>query len=121
MLKLFSASATTFLLAAMIASCTPEGDLTTYDCSSTAPTYTAIIKPVLDAKCATSGCHNASSAKSGFDLSTYATCKTASEDAAFRGAIQHISGFSNMPRGGDKLDEPTVKIISCWVQNGAPE
>lgn len=117
----FLTAASAFLMMIVLVSCNPEGDLTTYDCATTAPTYTVIVKPILDAKCATSGCHNASSAKDGIDLSTYELCKTESQKDRFRGCIQHITGYEAMPEGGAKLDETTVQIISCWVQNGSPE
>lgn len=92
-----------------------------YDCTGVAPTYTTDVKSILDASCATSGCHNASSAKGGYNLSTYQGAQQAAGKEAFLGSIQHKSGFSKMPRGGSKLAETNIKLISCWVQNGMPE
>lgn len=90
------------------------------DCSNVTPTYTANIKTILDANCATSGCHNSSSKKSGYDLSTYETAKTAAANKAFVGSVQHKSGYSKMPRGASKLSDADVKSITCWVQSGMP-
>lgn len=90
------------------------------DCSNVTPTYTANIKTILDANCATSGCHNSSSKKSGYDLSTYETTKTAAANTAFVGSVQHKSGYSKMPRDASKLSDADVKSITCWVQSGMP-
>jgi hypothetical protein len=34
------------------------------------------------------------------------------------GSMQHLSGYSNMPKGGSKLSDAQLKTISCWIQNG---
>lgn len=104
----------------IIASCKKD-TITTYDCTGVAPTYTVDIKPILDANCATSSFHSASAKKDGYDLSSYSGSKSASGKSAFLGSIQHKSGFKAMPDGRAALDEADVKLISCWVQNGAPQ
>lgn len=96
-------------------------EVDTVDCSNVTPTYTSNVKSILDANCATSGCHNTSSKKSGYDLSTYETTKTAANNQAFVGSVQHKSGYSKMPRGASKLSEADVKTITCWVQSGMPQ
>ena len=105
---------------AIIAGCKKDA-ITTYDCTGVAPTYTVDIKPILDANCATSSCHSATAKKEGYDLSSYSTSKSASGKSAFLGSIQHKSGYKAMPEGRAALDEADIKLISCWVQNGAPQ
>jgi hypothetical protein len=95
--------------------------ITTYDCTGITPTYMANIKPILDANCATSNCHSASSKADGIDLSTYSTSKAYSSNDKFIRSIQHISGTEAMPRGGSKLSEENIKLIYCWTNNGTPE
>jgi hypothetical protein len=92
-----------------------------YDCTGVTPTYTTNVKPILDAKCATSGCHNSATKKEGYDFSNYASASSGSKNEAFLGSIQHKRGFEEMPHDAPKLDENSVKILSCWVQNGSPE
>ncbi|GBL35447.1 hypothetical protein EMGBS15_10420 [Filimonas sp.] len=74
----------------------------------------------MDAHCATSGCHNASSRAHGIDLSSYTLAKNEAGSNKFLGSVQHISGYTAMPEGASKLDDTTIKTLSCWVQNGEP-
>ncbi len=103
-----------------VAGCKKDS-ITTYDCSGVTPTYTANIKPILDANCATIGCHNASANSSGFNLSSYSGAKSASGNSSFLGSIQYKSGYKQMPQGAGKLSDADIKLISCWVQNGTPQ
>lgn len=90
------------------------------DCSGITPTYSSNIKSILDANCATAGCHNSASKKSGYDLSTYETSKTAAGNKEFVGSIQHKKGYTKMPKSASKLSETNIQLITCWVQNGMP-
>lgn len=108
------------LFLAFVVSCQKE-DIQTFDCTGVTPTYTADIKSIIDANCATSGCHNAASHQEGIDLSTYAKVKSESEKDRFLGAIQHKSGYQPMPDDAPKLSDALIQKISCWVQNGQPE
>lgn len=102
--------------------CTKDKETTeTIDCSNTAPTYTLDVKPILDANCATSGCHDAATKKDGKDFSTYESTIQHTSNDAFLGAIQHKSGFSPMPRNAPKLSDADIKTLTCWVENGVPE
>jgi hypothetical protein len=92
-----------------------------FDCSGITPTYTTNVKAILDTRCSTSGCHSASKKAAGIDLSNYSSASAESKKGRFLGSIQHKSGYDAMPKGSSKLDDATIKIISCWVQNGSPE
>lgn len=98
-----------------------KDSIQTYDCTGVSPTYNNSVKAILDLRCATSGCHSAASKAEGIDLSSFAAAKSASMKDNFLGAIQHRSGYDAMPRGSAKLDDATIKTLSCWVQNGSPE
>lgn len=110
----FSLLATTILFAA----CKKE-NLVTYDCTGLTPTYTTTIKPILDANCAISGCHNASSQADGINLSTYSGALSANSSEIL-GCIEHASGYTAMPQGAAKLSTASRQAIYCWVQNGRP-
>jgi hypothetical protein len=110
-----------FISIVCLIACTKKSDVQTFDCTGITPTYTANIKSIIDANCATSGCHNASSQADGIDLSTFALVKSHTGHNAFLGSIQHVSGYEAMPKGGSKLSDADVKLISCWVQSGAPQ
>ncbi len=94
---------------------------TTFECASVSSTYTNNVKPILDASCATSGCHNATSKADGYDFSTYTNAKTHASHGHFLGSIQHLKGYEAMPKNSAKLSDADIKLISCWVQNGTPE
>ena len=93
----------------------------TIDCGGINPTYSADIKPILDASCAKSGCHDAITQENGRNFSTYAGALAASQTPEFLGAIQHKSGFVPMPKDGPKLPDNQVELLTCWAQNGSPQ
>ncbi len=86
-------------------------------CDTANVTFSGVVKPIIDAKCATSGCH-LGSATTGFDLSTYGGVSYAIAHGAFMPAINH-TGPSPMPKGQDKLDDCTIAKIQKWVNDGA--
>ena len=90
------------------------------ECTGVTPTYTSNVKAIMNAHCATSGCHNASSKKSGYDLSSYESTKSAAGNKAFVASIQHNSRYSQLPQGASKLSDAAIKTVACWVQNGMP-
>jgi hypothetical protein len=108
-----------FIVTAIIFSC-KKSTLTTYDCTGVAPTYTTNIKAIIDASCASSGCHSNASKAKGIDLSSLGVVKTAAANANFMGSIQHLSSYEAMPKGASKLSETDIKLISCWMANGMP-
>ncbi len=89
-----------------------------YDCGSTTYTYSSDIKPIMDAKCATSGCHDSKTKSNGIDLSSYEAVKTESANERFLGSIQQKAGFDKMPQGGSPLAGSDIQKIWCWVNNG---
>jgi hypothetical protein len=125
MFKFFSAAALLTLAILTTVSCkdeTSDVDFTANaDCSTITTsqnTYTNNIKAILDASCATSGCHDATTKEEGIDLSTYATSKSAFENSEVLCSIHHGSGCEPMPDGGAQLPAATINLIDCWVKNG---
>lgn len=115
-----------------IAACTNESkeniipDTSGNDCDTAGITYTGYVKSVMDASCATSGCHDASSKADGVDLSSYAGTKNTattlkSGSSLLLGVINHQSGFTAMPQGAAKLSDCTINKITAWVNAGEPE
>ncbi|CAA6815839.1 MAG: Unknown protein [uncultured Aureispira sp.] len=106
-----------FLLS--FSSCTTE--TISYDCSAIAPTYTDNIKSIMDANCAYSGCHDATTNAHGINLSTYATVADESSRARFMGSMEHDGSYDRMPEGKAQLNTSDLEKIYCWIQNGAPQ
>jgi hypothetical protein len=103
------------------------GDGTDYasqaDCSSlpaAATSYELVVKPILDVSCAVGGCHDATTAAEGIDLSDYASSKNAFDKKDALCSIHHGSGCEPMPVGG-KLDDLDINKLDCWVKNDFPE
>ena len=109
-----------FSLSILLISCQKD-PVSTVDCTGIAVAYTTEIKPILDASCATSGCHNSSSHQAGIDLSTYNGVRNVSSQDRFLGSIQHKKGYNPMPENSGQLSQSKIDMITCWVQNGAVE
>jgi hypothetical protein len=91
------------------------------DCSGMNVTYSADIKPILNASCAKSGCHDAATAQNGVDLSNYASASVISHQPRFLGVINHQSGYPAMPKDGPKLSDSKIQLLTCWAQAGSAE
>jgi cytochrome c553 len=79
--------------------------------------YSMHIVPVLQANC--TGCHSASSAGGGIDLTNYAGVQLIAANASLMGSIKHIAGYSAMPKNGSKLSDCEIIKIQKWVSNGS--
>jgi hypothetical protein len=92
-------------------------------CITAGVTYTNFVAGIMNAQCATSGCHAAANAAAGINLSTYAATKTyaTASKAAYLGSMRHASGYSNMPKGASQLPVCTVNKIEAWITDGMPQ
>ena len=99
-----------------------EDDMLDDDCNCVGtPTYVKTVKPILDTNCATnSNCHGAGSVTT-FPMSNYDEAVTAVGFGRIIGAINHNTGFQEMPRGANKLDQDSINYIIAWIEGGTPE
>jgi len=88
-----------------------------FSCDSTNFKYTTAILPLLQTKCI--GCHSASSAGGGIDLSTYALVKNSVASGRFWGSINHDPGFSAMPKGISKMSACELTQFKKWIAAGS--
>lgn len=88
-------------------------------CDTAVFTYTAAIGLMVNNYC--KGCHNPSSLGGGIDLSSYAAVKTQALNGKLVGTITHTSGYSPMPKGGNKLSDCRIKQVQKWIAAGALE
>ncbi len=93
-------------------------DTTTCDSSNTK--FSTFVSPLIVSKCATSGCHNASSSAAGINLEGYNNIKNyiTRSQSTFFGSIKHSSGFSAMPKGGSKISNCDITKLQLWVDGG---
>lgn len=102
-----------FVILFILSSCSKEA-ITVYECPGMDTTnFVDDIFPILETNCMVSGCH--------YKFNEYSSVKIYVDNKKLLGAIQHKKGYSPMPKDAAKLPEETIKLISCWVQNGAPE
>lgn len=88
-------------------------------CDSTAAvTYSSTMRTLISGKC--QGCHSGTSAGGGYDLSTYAGVKARVDDGRLWGSVNHITGYSAMPKNGIKLSACELFQIKKWMDAGAP-
>ena len=88
-------------------------------CDTTSVTFSSTISGMLNNNCLS--CHsNATAANFGNNirLEDYTDVKTRSQGVL--GSIKHESGFSPMPKGGDKLSDCLISQFGIWVNNGTP-
>lgn len=82
-------------------------------------TYQADIKPIFQANCAKSGCHNNATIL-GYALREYEGIKQGVLEGRVLGAINHREGYYPMPNG-QKLPDSTIQKVERWADSGAPE
>lgn len=82
------------------------------DCSTV--TFSGNIAPLIASKCATSGCHDASSSNGPGPLINYASI------FASRNSIQSSVNTNRMPQGGPPLTDTEKARLKCWIDAGAP-
>ena len=87
-------------------------------CDTNSYTFSGSVLPMLNTYC--TGCHNPASPGGGIDLSIYDNIRLVALDARLLGSLRQASGFSPMPKGGNKLDECELKQIEKWIQSGTP-
>lgn len=90
-------------------------------CDLTNVTYTASVKPLLSDNCLM--CHStASSAASGggVKLENYNDLIIYVNNNKLYGSVTQSSGFSPMPKGGNKLGSCALQTLKKWIDNGAP-
>jgi hypothetical protein len=87
-------------------------------CDTANITFQLSVQPIVQAKC--QGCHSSSAPQGGIDLSTYAGVKAKVTDGRLWGAINHLAGFSPMPKNGNKLSDCEIATFRKWIEGGAP-
>lgn len=89
-----------------------SGGSTSLNCTTIDSRFSAVVFPIIQNSCNTSGCHNAGSANGPGALTDYTLIKNAA--ASIRASVESGS----MPKNG-VLTTAQKNAISCWVQSGA--
>lgn len=81
--------------------------------------YASRIKPILQNNC--NGCHGGTAQSgAGIILSDYNNVKTSVDNGTLLGSIEQLSGYSAMPKGGNKMSNCNIAVIRKWIAAGAP-
>lgn len=87
-------------------------------CDTTNVTWTNTIRPLINLKCL--GCHQGTSPGGGYDFSTHAGVAAVAANGKLMGTVQHLPGFSAMPKNQSKLPDCDIAKLRIWVNAGAP-
>lgn len=86
--------------------------------TSTTISYTQKVVPILQQQCYS--CHSGGSPSGGIAMGTYTTDKAIAVNGKLYGSISYASGFSPMPKGGNKLSSCQLALIKKWIDAGSP-
>jgi mono/diheme cytochrome c family protein len=86
-------------------------------CDTSNVSYKDDIREILKSQCG--NCHTSGSPDGGYRLDNYEGVKASSSRLV--GVVKHSSGFSAMPKGGNKMDDCSIQKIEKWVQEGAQD
>lgn len=82
------------------------------DCTGVNAKFAADVLPIIQSQC--QGCHGAGSTNGPGALTTHAQISAAA--SRIKAAV--VAG--TMPKGSGPLPANQIKLISCWVDSGAP-
>lgn len=90
-----------------------NNDVNNLDCSKINSAYSVDVKPIIDANCLSSGCHNNNSTNGDFTI--YTGVKAKVDNGSFD---NRVIQQKNMPLSG-ALTADQLKKIKCWLNSGA--
>jgi hypothetical protein len=88
-------------------------------CDITNVTWASKIAEIMKKNCVV--CHGPEVAYKGVRHDTYEYEMIVVNDGRLRGVVNHLPGYSKMPKDRGKLPECELKLINIWLDNGAPE
>jgi hypothetical protein len=84
-------------------------------CSDTI-SFAAKVEPLIMANCATSGCHDAATQQSGYNLTTHSNI--AANAPIILSVMRWESGATPMPYQLPQLPDSLIQQFSCWMDQG---
>ncbi len=116
---LLLSSAALFLALTTISSCDKDKTeievVVPEDCPDTI-SFSGIVEPMIQANCSTSGCHDAGSASSGYNLEGHGNISANANDIL--NVINHEPGVVAMPYFQPKLSDSIIEQFDCWIAQG---
>lgn len=90
----------------------------TDDCDISHVSYQATVAPLLQ-KYGCTGCHSGSAASGNLSLDSYSSVSSIAKNGKLFGAINHVPGYSAMPKGGGKMTNCDINKIKAWIDAGS--
>lgn len=117
-LKSSAISASAFLLIFGFQVSCVDHNFPAYVCPDTEVSYLEDVKPIVETKCAISGCHNGSlgAERNWSDFETFQ--HNAQNGHVKNYVINRIMPLAESPNG--PLSQDQINIIACWIDEGAP-
>ncbi len=84
-------------------------------CDTLDITYNADVYPIFDQYCVF--CHGGAIPEGGIDLTDYETVAALAQNGQLLGSMNHETGYSPMPKDGDKLDFCLIRTVTIWVND----
>lgn len=78
--------------------------------------YTQKVVPILQSQCY--GCHSTTGGSGGINMGNYANDKAIALNGKLYGSMSMVSGFSPMPKGGNKMSSCDLAFIKKWINSG---
>jgi hypothetical protein len=102
-----------------LTACTDSGEGDD-DCSSENMSYSMDVRPILQSNgCMTAGCHGGDAMTNPLFMDSYESLKIYIDANRLLGSLRHQSGFSPMPKQGEKLTNCELLKIDSWIAQGA--
>ena len=87
----------------------------TTDCDTTNITYPGTIYPIFEANCIS--CHSGPTPEAGIDLTDFQDVAFLAQSGALMGSIQHLLGYSAMPKNAPPLTNCEILQIQLWIND----
>ncbi len=78
--------------------------------------FSAVVEPMIQQNCSTSGCHSASSAAGGYNLVGHGN--VSANASIILDVIKHEGPVAPMPLGQPKLNDTIIQQFKCWIDQG---
>lgn len=88
-------------------------------CDTQNVTYQGFVAGLMQTHC--NACHNASNPSGGVRTDSFNDLLVVVNNGKLNGTLNHLSGFSPMPQGGNKLPECDLLKIAAWIEAGTPQ
>lgn len=90
----------------------------TANCDTANVTFSGMVQPLIQANCL--ACHSTAAGQGGIILEGHANVVIRANDGKLMGTLNHASGFSPMPKNGQKLAACDIQRVQTWINAGAP-